>query len=112
MTVWLSRPVRMRFPPITTGISRRSPAICASFCFSSDRSGEPGRYPRLASLRGGGTRANPATVPIVDDSVASDCVEGDGGASGAVEPDGAGTAVLDSVAMDRSYRAQGAACPP
>src|SRR5687768_1057 len=45
---------------MTMGMSIRSDAICLSRAFSSARSGEPGRYDRLASLTGAGTRGTPA----------------------------------------------------
>ena len=38
-----TRPVRISLPPMTSGMSIRSAAICASRAFSSARSGEPGR---------------------------------------------------------------------
>src|SRR4030095_11082120 len=45
----------MSHPPITSGMSMRSPAICASRALSSARSGEPGRYVLFCSLTGSGT---------------------------------------------------------
>src|ERR1700704_4925438 len=60
------RPVRVSRPPITIGMSIRSPAMAFRRAFSSRRSGDPGRYARFGSLTGGGTRTAPA---IPDDVV-------------------------------------------
>jgi hypothetical protein len=42
MTAGLVSPVEMSWPPITTGISMRSPRICSSRRCSAARSGLPG----------------------------------------------------------------------
>ena len=61
-------PVSTRSPPITSGMSIRSPAISASRCLSSARSGLPGANPRTGSLTAGGGRKIPGalTGPIVE----------------------------------------------
>ena len=52
-------PVNTSLPPITSGASIRSPAICVSRVCSEARSGLPGRKSRTGSLRAGGTRKIP-----------------------------------------------------
>src|SRR5688500_10614231 len=59
MTTGCVRPVRISRPPMTNGMSTRSAAIVFRRAFSSARSGEPGRYDRLKSLTGAGTRGIP-----------------------------------------------------
>jgi hypothetical protein len=65
MTAWAMSPVRISSPPMTIGISTRSPAIEASLAFRRSRSGDPGAYDRTGSFTAGGTRRiplNPVSV--------------------------------------------------
>ena len=55
-------PVSTRSPPITSGISIRSPDISARRCWSAARSGLPGAYPRTGSLTAGGVRKIPGAL--------------------------------------------------
>ena len=57
-------PVETSLPPITSGTSIRSPAICSSRAVSEARSGLPGAKSRTGSLWAGGTRKMPC-VPML-----------------------------------------------
>src|SRR5439155_16725674 len=88
-------------PPMTTGMSARSPAICSKRALSSARSGEPGAYDFTGSLTGGGTRRIPvnaeSSVPSSDGRFA--CAE-----SAATSNFGLAFAVLAAERLDRLGR--------
>src|SRR6188472_4111731 len=65
MTASNVSPVRISSPPITSGISSRSPFICSTLTRSSSRSGDPGAYSSTGSFRAGGGRKMPGRLMAV-----------------------------------------------
>src|SRR5690349_16994760 len=73
MTARPQLPVFMSLPPMMSGMSTFSPAICFRRLLIDARSDEPAAYERTGSLSGGGTRRWPLNAEI-GAGIANQCI--------------------------------------